>query len=925
MSMHRRRLRPTPRLAHLWCVLASGVAASAVLVAVGPHSPPAVAADVSSIDCGELGAASTPAAPQLASFTADAPRRIVDTRDGTGGATGPVDADCALRIDVDAANVPAEAVAVAFSITTLGQQAGFQQVFPCDGGRPATSNVNNRANRVPTPNLVLGLPDADREVCVSTSVTADLIVDVSGWWTEEGPSRFRAVDPVRVDDSRDAGGLVPGGGEPRAIDLSGLVPVGTTAIVGNLTIAQPAAAGFATIFPCDDDPPLASNVNMLAGEARAVSVIVGLDSARRVCTSSDVDHHVILDLAGYYAPAPQWGPAAELRPEAGARLADSRDGTGGWTAALAPGERRRLDLAGLVPDGSQITGVIANVTVTQPADRGFATVTGCAAADPDTSSVNFAPGSVSSNLVTVDLGVSTEICVVSSVRAHVIVDLFGVLRAESDDVFVERLSVGTDTSPAYRPDATDFITSCVDPLPVDIDLLPGAAARINGVLVPSGVTVVDLAGPDDVVRIDLVRGGVLRRHFVRCVPDDFDRIDVSLLGDPEPGWYMTTIQADGGRDRVVILDEFGAPVWWLDVPIEVALFELSNVGDLLVQPIRGLALSWDPDRGAVRARLDGTIIEEYVTVDDPPGLGGTDNPVDHHDIVELPTGGVALISYPLVEDVDILGIGGGADEIITDNLIQELDADGNLVWEWRMSDHVAFEPGGGGTSLVYTHDEVPFAQRWIGDFGHPGVEDVDVFHINSIELAGDGSGDYIVSARHIDAVFRIDRATDDIEWILRSDEITDDPKAGAGAVLTIVDDPLGGPRRPHDAILDGDRLTFLDNRTATGEPSRGVTYMIDTSGPGAGTATLVEEFLQPNGQASAGLGSNRPGPAGGRIVNFGGGVQPHAIQYDAAGDPTMTITAPDGGFPYRIVWYPKSTFDVTELRSLAGGTLELPE
>ena len=239
-----------------------------------------------------------------------------------------------------------------------------------------------------------------------------------------------------------------------------------------------------------------------------------------------------------------------------------------------------------------------------------------------------------------------------------------------------------------------------------------------------------------------------------------------------------------------------------------------------------------------------------------------------------------------------------------------------------MSGHFAFEPGAGPPAFVYTHDEVSFPVRWPGDSGHPGVDDVDPFHINSLDRIDDGSGDYVVSARHIDAIFRIDRATDEVAWILRSDEVTATPKSGADKVLTIVDDPLGGPRRPHDAVLTGDLLTFLDNRHDTGQATRAVTYRIDTD---AGTATLVDAITRPDGGTSFGLGSFRPGSSGGPVISWGGPLQPMFQQYDSLGRETMRWTLPDGGNTYRAVWYPKDAFNAIQLRSTSGGTMRIPD
>ena len=46
----------------------------------------------------------------------------------------------------------------------------------------------------------------------------------------------------------------------------------------------------------------------------------------------------------------------------------------------------------------------------------------------------------------------------------------------------------------------------------------------------------------------------------------------------------------------------------------------------------------------------------------------------------------------------------------------------------------------------------------------PGV--VDLHHLNALQRIEDGTGDYLVTARHLDAAFRVDRATENIDWYL---------------------------------------------------------------------------------------------------------------------------------------------------------------
>ncbi|MFP5487331.1 MAG: hypothetical protein ACLGHQ_03380, partial [Acidimicrobiia bacterium] len=394
-------------------------------VSVAPPTPVSAAVPAS-VTCDPVAPGPTLTDVPLTGFVPSTPRRIVDTRDGTGGVAARVGAGCTLRVDVRTAGYGPDAEAFALSLTGVAPTGGFMTVHPCATGRPETSNLNLRV-RTATPNLVVARPDQDGDVCIFSSAEAHVIVDVTGWWTTTGATRFASIDPERVEDTRERPDRqrVPAS-TVHVIDLTDDVPAGTTAIVANLTIAGPVANGFATAFPCGTTPPDTSNVNFRAREARASAIIVGVDDDRRLCVTSSVDAHVILDLAGYYEDG-QFGPTVSLDALPGDRLADSRVGIGGWDGPLDPGVVRRIDVTAGRPDGDRATAAIVNVVALRAADPGFVQVYPCDGDAPDASAVNYTTEGATSNLVTVELATDGALCVTTSTRVDVIVDLFGLL------------------------------------------------------------------------------------------------------------------------------------------------------------------------------------------------------------------------------------------------------------------------------------------------------------------------------------------------------------------------------------------------------------------------------------------------------------------------------------------------------------------
>ena len=188
-----------------------------------------------------------------------------------------------------------------------------------------------------------------------------------------------------------------------------------------------------------------------------------------------------------------------------------------------------------------------------------------------------------------------------------------------------------------------------------------------------------------------------------------------------------------------------------------------------------------------------------------------------------------------------------------------------------------------------------------------------MFHINAIDREDDG--DYIVTVRHMDGVFRVDHPSGNVGWTLGTPPSTDGPAKR----LTIVGDPYGGPKRPHDARLNGDVLTMLDNQAATGRTPRAVAYRIDEA---AGTATMLWEFRNaaPGG---ATLGSTQQ-TADSVVINWGAGQQPFLEELAPDGRRLMAVGLPNSGNSYRTIKYAPTDFDINILRSTAGGFVASP-
>ena len=97
-----------------------------------------------------------------------------------------------------------------------------------------------------------------------------------------------------------------GAGADRTLPVTGLclVPATARAVAVNLTVTQPTAAGFVTVFPAGATLPTTSSINYKVGQTRANNGIFGLGTSGALVAYcgqvSGTTTHFILDVYGYF-------------------------------------------------------------------------------------------------------------------------------------------------------------------------------------------------------------------------------------------------------------------------------------------------------------------------------------------------------------------------------------------------------------------------------------------------------------------------------------------------------------------------------------------------------------------------------------------------------------------------------------------------
>jgi lysophospholipase L1-like esterase len=245
---------------------------------------------------------------------------------------------------------------------------------------------------------------------------------------------FGSLTPARLLDSRtvnstvdglDAGmGLRPAGSITEVtVSGRGGVPTNATAAVLNVTAAGPTEPGFATVFPCGEPVPTASNLNVHTGQDIPNAVVAKIGANGKVCIYTDTATHLIADVDAWFTATTTFG---SLTP---ARLLDSRtvnstvDGLDAGMGLRPAGSITELRVSGRGGVPTNATAAVLNVTAAGPTEPGFATVFPCGEPVPTASNLNFHTGQDIPNAVVAKIGANGKVCIYTDTATHLIADV----------------------------------------------------------------------------------------------------------------------------------------------------------------------------------------------------------------------------------------------------------------------------------------------------------------------------------------------------------------------------------------------------------------------------------------------------------------------------------------------------------------------
>ncbi|MCB0996818.1 MAG: hypothetical protein KDB21_17110 [Acidimicrobiales bacterium] len=248
-----------------------------------------------------------------------------------------------------------------------------------------------------------------------------IVAPISGGYTP--------MNPRRIIDTRNGIGYTGGKIGPDRIltvQIGGNVgiPTNARAAVLNVTVTEPVANGYLTVYPCDSPVLGASSLNYSAGETIPNLVVTrtSVNNNGQVCIYSKSDTHVVVDINGYYTETSGY----DYQPLQPARILDTRNGAGaGRTTPLNAGETWMLKVGGTGGAPSNAAAAVMNVTATQPTGSGYVTLWPCDQPRPTAANLNFTAGQTFPNLVMADLDNTGTVCIYAHTQVHLIIDLNG--------------------------------------------------------------------------------------------------------------------------------------------------------------------------------------------------------------------------------------------------------------------------------------------------------------------------------------------------------------------------------------------------------------------------------------------------------------------------------------------------------------------
>ncbi|MBN1973326.1 MAG: aryl-sulfate sulfotransferase [Sedimentisphaerales bacterium] len=337
------------------------------------------------------------------------------------------------------------------------------------------------------------------------------------------------------------------------------------------------------------------------------------------------------------------------------------------------------------------------------------------------------------------------------------------------------------------------------------------------------------------------------------LPADFPDLVATQKGEPSPGVFIGWL-GFWTIDYYVVLDQSGYPLFYSKTE------QMSYPGVMF----NGL-ITAPSDKGF-------TLKDETFTVVDSFKLAGNYS-VDIHDFKVMPNGHALILgTYPINMDMSLVVTGGRPDAQLTGNVIQEIDTNKKVIFEWHAIDYIPI------TDSFYDLTS----------------KSIDYAHFNSINI-DPFDNNLLISFRTTGEITKVSRSTGEIIWRFggKKNEFTFIGEHEENAPYYFVGQhSIWRKTNGNLLFFDNGNLQGAGTTPSDRTYSRAVEYQIDETNK---TATLVWEFRHTPAIFTPSGGRVQPLSNGNVLIDWGA-----AIPNGAPAVPLVTEVSPAGEVVYEL-------------------------
>ena len=328
--------------------------------------------------------------------------------------------------------------------------------------------------------------------------------------------------------------------------------------------------------------------------------------------------------------------------------------------------------------------------------------------------------------------------------------------------------------------------------------------------------------------------GIQNNALGDSLPPDFPRFTLEVFGTPAAGYlFISPTHFINGEGYNLMIKNSGELAYYKKIEDGVPVdFKVLPTGQLAY----GQMFEFHTFVGGGPANFH--VMDSSFSIVDTYQMGN-EYLADSHEFQLLPNGHALMLSYD-VQPVDMSQLvpGGHPGAMVAGSIIQELDVDKNVIFQWRSWDYFA---------LTDSYNDLTLSL-------------FDAIHINSLEM--DHDKHLLVSTMALGEITKINRQTGDIIWRM----------GGKNNQFTFVNEstefaPLYFMFQHDVRRIDNGNITMFDGGDHQMRPySRVVEYQVDEVNK---TVTKVWEYRHQPDIFTATMGNAQRLPNGHTLVGWG--------------------------------------------------------